>query len=160
MAVYAPLRKLLDANDVEYETIEHREDFRARTTAADTGTPPVEFAKSVVVSLDGEYAFAVLPASHFLAPSRLAKAIGADEVTLASEDEMGELLPECELGAAPPFGTLFGLPTYVSSSLAEDERITFNAGTHRDAVRMTFADFERLEKPRIEQLSRHEEERP
>ena len=159
MPLNARLQKLLDASGVDYEIIHHRQDFRARTTAADTNTPPEEFAKTVVLWIDGGYALAVLPATHYVAPSRLARAIGADHVSLASEFEMKDLLPDCEVGAAPPFGKLFELPTYASALLAEDEHITFNAGTHRDAVRMAWADYKRLAQPRIEPLSHHEEER-
>ena len=153
------LQKLLDEGGVEYEILHHREDFRARRTAADTHTPPQEFAKTVVVHVDDGYALAVIPATHFVAPARLARAIGADEVRLASESEMQKLMPNSELGAAPPFGMLHGLPTYASPLLAEDERITFNGGTHRDAVRMAWADYARLAKPEVVHLSHHEEEK-
>lgn len=158
MPLNARLQKLLDGSGVDYEIIHHREDFRARTTAADTNTPPDEFAKTVVLRIDDGYALAVLPATHYVAPSRLARAIGADHVRLASEFEMQDLLLDCEVGAAPPFGELFELPTYASALLAEDERITFDAGTHRDAVRMAWADYKRLAQPRIEHLSHREEE--
>jgi Ala-tRNA(Pro) deacylase len=159
MPLNARLQKLLDASGVDYEIIHHRVDFRARTTAAHTNTPAEEFAKTVVLWIDGGYALAVLPATQYVAPSRLARAIGADHVRLASEFEMKVLLPDCEVGAVPPFGGLFELPTYASGLLAEDERITFNAGTHRDAVRMAWADYKRLAQARIEHLSHHEEER-
>ena len=151
------LQRLLDEQQVEYEMIHHREDFRARTTAEDTHTPPEEFAKTVLVRVDDRYALAVLPATHHVAPGHLAKAIGAREVTLASESEVQELMTGCEVGAAPPFGSFYDLPVYASPFLARDERITFNAGTHRDAVRMAWADYERLAKPEIVHLSRHEE---
>jgi Ala-tRNA(Pro) deacylase len=154
------LEKLLAEHDVDYEAIHHREDFRARTAAEDTHTPPQEFAKTVLVRVDDGYALAVLPATHYVAPSRLAKAIGASEVTLASESEMQEQMTGCEVGAAPPFGSFYGLPVYASPLLAADERITFNAGTHRDAIRIAWADYERLAKPEIVHLSRHEEDRP
>jgi Ala-tRNA(Pro) deacylase len=153
------LQKLLDEGGVEYEIVHHREDFRARRTAADTHTSPEEFAKTVVVHVDDGYALAVLPATHFVAPARLARAIGADDVRLASESEMQELMPDFQLGAAPPFGVFHGLPVYASPLLAEDERITFNGGTHRDAVRMAWADYARLAKPEVVHLSHHEEER-
>jgi len=159
MPLNARLKKLLDASGVDYEIIHHREDFRARTTAADTNTPPEEFAKTVVLWIDDGYALAALPATHYVAPSRLARAIGADHVRLASEFEMKDLLPDCEVGTAPPFGKLFELATYASALLAEDEHITFNAGTHRDAVRMAWADYVRLAQPRIKHLSHHEEEK-
>jgi Ala-tRNA(Pro) deacylase len=160
MPIDARLQKLLDVSSIDYQIIHHREDFQARATAADTKTPPEEFAKTVVLWIDDGYALAVLPATHYVAPSELARALGADDVRLASESELKDLLPDCEVGAAPPFGGLFELPTYASARLSEDEQITFNAGTHRDAVRMAWADYERLAKPQIEHFSRHEEERP
>ena len=107
MPLNARLQKLLDASGVDYEIIHHRQDFRARTTAADTNTPPEEFAKTVVLWIDNGYALAVLPATHYVAPSRLARAIGADHVSLASEFEMKDLLPDCEVGAAPVRRQLF-----------------------------------------------------
>lgn len=153
------LQALLDSEQVEYEILHHREDFRARTTASDTRTPPAEFAKTVVLWVDGHYALAVLPATHFVAESRLAHSIGADKVRLATEFEMQDLMPDCEVGAAPPFGALYDLSTYASPVLARDERITFNAGTHRDALRMSWADYVRLARPQVVPLSRHEEEK-
>ena len=153
------LQKLLDEAEVEYEVLHHRQDFRARTTAADTHTPEREFAKTLLLWIDGEYAIAAVPASHFLSESRLARSIGAEEVRLATEYEMENLISDCEVGAAPPFGMLYELPTSASPVLARDEQITFNAGTHRDAVRMAWADYERLVKPEVLALSRHEEER-
>jgi Ala-tRNA(Pro) deacylase len=152
------LQQLLDEHEIEYESIHHRQDFRARRTADDTHTPPEEFAKAVVVHVDGGYAMALLPATHYLAPSRLARSIGAGEVCLASESEMKMLLPGYEIGAAPPFPSLCGLRVYASPLLAREKQITFNAGTHRDALRMTWTDYERLAKPEIVHLSHHEEE--
>jgi Ala-tRNA(Pro) deacylase len=152
------LQKLLDDNEVEYEVIHHTVDTRAHATATHTHTEDRDFAKTVVVWVDGARAFAVVPASHHVAPSRLARSLGADEVRLATEAEMAESILGCDLGAEPPFGNLFGVPTYASPVLARDDRITFNGGTHRDAVRMRWADYERLAKPRVVPLSRHEED--
>jgi Ala-tRNA(Pro) deacylase len=159
MSILPRLQKLLDENNVEYQILHHPEDFRARTTAADTHTPPAEFAKAVFLWVGGNYALAVLPADHFVAFSRLAHSVEADTVRLATEFEMGDLCPDCETGAAPPFGELFGLATYACPTLARDETITFNGGTHRDAVRMAWADYTRLAHPKVVPLSRHEEER-
>jgi Ala-tRNA(Pro) deacylase len=153
---YRRLQDYLDSAGVFYHTIHHRSDYRARTAAVDTQTPLKEFAKTVFLWIDGAPAMAVLPASKDLAPSRLCKTLGAAEVTLAHEAETLELCPDCEIGAAPPFGNLYDLPVYVSTSLAEDEEITFNGGTHDHAVRMAFADFERLVKPTIVALAKHD----
>ncbi|MEN8184077.1 MAG: YbaK/EbsC family protein [Myxococcota bacterium] len=158
MPINERLQVLLDESGVEYEIIHHQDDFRAVTTAEDTHTPAREFAKAVFLWIDGSYAMATLPATHFVAESKLARSLGAENVRLAFESEMQDLCPDCEVGAAPPFGTLYGLPVYASPVLARDDHVTFNAGTHRDAVRMAYKDFERLVKPRILPLSRHEDE--
>lgn len=155
--IHLGLEKLLDQAGIEYEIFHHRQDFRAKTTAQDTGTPAPEFAKTVLLRIDDYYALAVLPADHYVAPSRLARSLDADEVELATEAEMEDLMPDCEVGAAPPFGVLFALPTYVCPSLEQDEEITFNAGTHRDAVRMAWVDYERLAEPEVVPMSHHEE---
>jgi Ala-tRNA(Pro) deacylase len=158
MSILPTLQKLLDDEGVEYEILHHLTDYRARVTAEDTDTPPVEFAKSVFLWIDGGYAVAALPATHFVAPSRMARAIGADEIRLASEFEMADLCPDCEVGAAPPVGALYGLRTYASPVLARDEQITFNAGTHQDAVCLPWAAFERIAQPEVVPLGRHEDE--
>ncbi len=155
--IHLGLEKLLDQADVEYEVLHHREDFRAKITAQDTHTPPSEFAKTVVLRIDAGYALAVLPATLFVAPSRLARSLGADEVRLAAEFEMQDLMPDCEVGAVPPFGMLYGLPTYACPSIVRDEHITFSAGTHRYAVRMAWADSVCLVEPEVVPMSRHED---
>jgi Ala-tRNA(Pro) deacylase len=158
MPISQRLQELLEEHDVEYEAIHHEPDLRARRTALDTHTPPEEFAKAVVVHVDGGYAVVLLPSTHYLAPARLARSIGAYEVRLASEAEMASRMPGYEVGAAPPFASLCGLRVYASPLLAREEHITFNAGTHRDAVRMKWADYERLAKPEVVHLSHHEDE--
>ena len=152
----ARVRKLLDESGVDYETIHHERDYRARDTANDTHTPPREFAKTVFVCVDGEYAIAVLPATHYVSEHLLQESLGAEHVRLASESQFEELCPDSEVGAAAPFGHLYGLPVYVSPALAQDETITFNAGTHQEAIRLAYADFERLAAPRVVHMARHE----
>ncbi len=152
------LREQLDAADIDYEILHHAADYRARQTAADTHTPPEEFAKTIFVRIDGDYALVVIPATHSLSVRKLCSSVGAGEVELATEEEMRELCPDCDVGAAPPFGNLYGLPVYVSPLLARREKITFNAGNHRDAVRMDYRHFASLVQPRVVPLSRHEEE--
>ena len=158
MAMLGRLQELLDQRGVEYEVVHHREDFRARVTAADTDTPAGEFAKTVVMWVDGAYALAVLPATHFVAEGRFAHSVGAETARLATEFEMRDLLPDCEVGAAPPVGCLYGLPTYVSPVLARREHITFNAGTHSDAVRLAWNDYQGLAEAKVVAMSRHEQD--
>lgn len=156
MSAFERLTKFLDQNEVEYQLIHHRTDFTARETAADTGTPPAEFAKTVFVCVDHHFAMAVLPASDLLSEEKLRLALGANAVELASEEEIADLCPDCELGAAPPFGNLYGLAVYVSPALEQDEQITFNAGSHEEAIRISYREFKRLVEPEVLPLARHD----
>ena len=156
MSGLARLQQLLDAAGVDYTQIHHRRDYHASRTALDTFTPPDEFAKTVFVWIDGQPAMAVLPANKHLAPSKLRKALGAKTVRVASEVDLRALCADCEPGAAPPFGVLYDLPVYASPTLAADEQITFNGGTHDEAVRMRFADWKKLVQPTMVPLARRE----
>jgi Ala-tRNA(Pro) deacylase len=105
------------------------------------------------VKVDGKLAMAVLPASFHIDFELLKDGLGARTVELATETEFKDRFPECELGAMPPFGNLFGMDTFVAESLREDEEIAFNAGTHTELLRLAFADFERLVRPKILRFS-------
>ncbi|MFN3903306.1 aminoacyl-tRNA deacylase [Rehaibacterium terrae] len=149
------LEEYLRANQVKYQTIAHPLAYTAQEVAASAHIPGKEMAKTVMVKLDGRLAMVVVPASERVHLGRLREATGADEVALASEWEFKDRFPECELGAMPPFGNLYGLDVFVSDTLSEDEEIAFNAGTHSELVRMRYRDFERLVDPRIVHLARH-----
>ena len=91
----------------------------------------------------------VMPAHYRVDLTRLSRALGGPEVELAEESEFRDAFPDCELGAMPPFGHLYGMPVYIDSRLAQHSDIAFNAGTHTDAVRMPYAEFERLAEPEL-----------
>jgi Ala-tRNA(Pro) deacylase len=143
------LTSFLEERGVDYEVIHHRRDFTAQQTAADTHTPGREFAKAVFLCLDGDYAMAVLPAHRKIDLEAVRAMLGVKEARLATEDEIERLCPDCEVGAAPPLGNLYDLPVYMSEELTRDEQITFNAGTHEDAIRMLFQDYRELAQPRL-----------
>ncbi|KOH44326.1 aminoacyl-tRNA deacylase [Sunxiuqinia dokdonensis] len=145
-----PIKKLkdyLDKNNIEYITIRHSLAFNAQQIAATTHIPGKELAKTVMVKIDGKMAMAVLPASYLVNLNRLKELTGAKTLELANEMEFKHLFPECEIGAMPPFGNLYDMEVFVAQSLAEDEEIAFNAGTHVELIRMAYADFERLVQP-------------
>ena len=96
---------------------------------------------------------AVLPASYTIDLERLAGAIGASKVELASEREFRGEFPDAELGAMPPFGNLYDMDVFVAEVLTRDDDIAFNAGTHRELLRMKYKDFEKLVKPRVVRMS-------
>jgi len=141
------LTDLLDQQHVRYDVIPHSPAYTAQEVAASTHMPGREVAKTVIIKIDGRLAMAVLPATDHVHPETLRKALGARDVSLANEDEFDTRFPDCETGAMPPFGNLYGLEVYVSPHLAEDEQICFNAGRHDEVIRMPYRDFERIAHP-------------
>ncbi len=138
------LMDLLREEAVAFELIRHRTDYTAQETAQDTHTPGRQFLKTVVLEVDGKLVLVLLPASRLVDLEAAREALGASEVRLASEAQIGERFPECEVGALPPFGPLVDAPVYSTMELQDDELVTFNAGTHRDAIRMSYGDLRRL----------------
>lgn len=149
MAVTERLKEFLDKNNVPYEVLRHDPAFTAQQLAASLHVPGRNFLKAVVVKLDGAPALTVLPAPLRINFKQLAAAAGAKKCQLATEAEFRQLFPDCEVGAMPPFGSLYNLPTYADESLTADREIVFNAGTHAEAIRMGYADFARLSNVRV-----------
>ncbi|HEV2116296.1 MAG TPA: YbaK/EbsC family protein [Terriglobales bacterium] len=147
------LKDLLDRNGVHYESIVHLPAYTAQNIAALTHISGKEVAKTVIVKLEGSLAMAVLPASHRIDLRRLQAATGAGTVTVASEAEFKDAFPGCETGAMPPFGSLYGLPVLVDETVTHDREIVFNAGSHTELVRLAYADFARLEGPKVLKFS-------
>ncbi len=147
------LKAFLDKNNIKYVTVKHSNAYTAQEIAASTHVSGKEFAKTVMVKIDGKMAMAVLPASYQVDFSLLKKVFGTSKVSLANEAEFKYLFPDCELGAMPPFGNLYDLEVYVAETLAEDDTIAFNAGTHAEMIKMKYEDFERLVHPRVFKFS-------
>ncbi|MFB3902082.1 MAG: aminoacyl-tRNA deacylase [Acidobacteriota bacterium] len=147
------LKEFLDENRVKYVTISHSLAYTAQEIAATAHVPGKELAKTVIVKADDRMAMAVLPASLKVNFELLADAIGAKKVTLATEKEFKQLFPDCELGAMPPFGNLYGMDVFVAESLTGDKEIAFNAGSHTELIRLSYEDFSRLVKPKVVKLS-------
>ncbi len=147
------LREFLDQNSVKYVSVSHSPAYTAQEIAASAHIPGQELAKTVMVKLDGEMAMAVLPASFKVDLEQLRSAAGATEVALATEDEFRGLFPGCEPGAMPPFGNLWNMSVFACETLAEDEEIAFNAGSHTELVKLAFVDFARLVNPKVTRFS-------
>jgi len=147
------LKQYLDENQVKYVRVTHSPAFTAQEIAASAHIPGRELAKTVMVELDGHMAMAVLPASYQVDLETLRLLAGASRIDLASEDQFRSLFPDCEPGAMPPFGNLYGMAVYATESLTEDDEIAFNAGSHTELVRLAYADFARLVEPQIGRFS-------
>jgi Ala-tRNA(Pro) deacylase len=148
------LRSFLDSHRAEFTLTTHPMAFTAREVAHAEHLPPREVAKTVVIFADGRYYMMVVPASRLVDLHEVRMALGFSQVRLATEDELGKLFSDCELGAMPPLGPLYGIPVYLDGVLAAQDHMAFNGGTHRDEIHMSTAEFRRLTDPRIVSLGR------
>jgi Ala-tRNA(Pro) deacylase len=142
----AKLKTFLDAEGIKYTSILHSVAFTMQEIASLTHIPGRDIAKTVMVFADDRLAMAVVPASKQVSLSRLKETIPANTITLATEAEFRGAFPDCEVGAMPPFGNVYGLKVYVDEALRGHEMV-FNAGSHRELIRLAWADYERLVQP-------------
>lgn len=147
------LRDFLNKHEIKYVSVAHSPAYTAQEIAARVHIKGRKLAKTVMVTVNGKLAMAVLPASRKVDIDYFRKEIGADDVELASEEEFKGMFPDCEIGAMPPFGNLYGMDVFADQSLIEDDEIAFSAGTHTELIKLPFIDYKRLVKPRIVRLT-------
>ena len=143
------LKEFLDREEIKYISIVHSPAYTAQEVAASAHVTGRELAKTVIVQLDGETAMAVLPANRKIVLQDLREATRADQVKFVPEDDFKKQFPDCETGAMPPFGNLYGMEVYVAASLPQNQEIAFNAGSHTEVIKLAYKDFERLVKPQV-----------
>lgn len=143
------VKEYLENNNIKYVVIKHSPAYTAQEIAALSHIPGKEMAKTTVVKIDGRMAMVVLPASYRVNFELLKEAAGTEKVELAAEDEFKDHFPGCEPGAMPPFGNLFNMHVIMAQSLADQKDIVFNAGNHRELIKMACSDYLELVKPKI-----------
>ena len=145
----------LDQQGVAYEAHEHSPAYTAQEVAAGEHVSGNMLAKTVIVHDGRGFAMCVLPASFKLDLNKVARARKGKNVRLADEAEMAKAFPDAEVGAEPPFGNLYDMPTLLDAHLADQGDIVFQAGTHREAIRMKYADYASLAGPEVVDLAVH-----
>jgi Ala-tRNA(Pro) deacylase len=147
------LRQFLDSNSVKYVVITHSKAYTSQGIAACAHISGNELAKTVMLKKDDELCMVVLPASKQVNLAVFGKLTDSEYVCLASERDFKDSFPDCEVGAMPPFGNLYGLQVYADTSLARDKEIAFNACSHLELIQLAYSDFERLVQPTIVDLA-------
>jgi Ala-tRNA(Pro) deacylase len=151
MDIIAHLKK----QKVKFEHMTHEEKFTTQEVAAAQHVPGAEMMKAVLVDVDGEKVLAVLSANYNINFKELAKALSAKKVKLAFEDDLQQVFPDVEVGAEPPFGSLYGVKTVVDEQLAAESEVVFQSGTHKDTVKMSWDDYRKIEKPEVVPFGEH-----
>lgn len=147
------IQTLLDARGVRYKESKHRPTFTSQGMAAQEHVSGYNVAKPVIVRGDLGYAMCVVPACARVDLERVAEVLQEFDVRLASEEEMADLFPDCELGAEPPVGALYGLKTIVDERLHHDRYVLMQAGTHTEAIEIRRDEWEKLCKPIVAEIS-------
>ncbi len=145
------VQEFLREKQIEYDSLPHRDTYDAQRLAQELHTPGRAVAKTVLLRADRGYTYivALLPATKSIDFEKVAAALGGSHVELATELEIKERCPDCEMGVLPPFGNQYGMKTLVDESLTEDEEIVFEGNSHQEAIRMRYADFHALEEPLV-----------
>jgi Ala-tRNA(Pro) deacylase len=147
------MEQYLRENSVGFEVMAHSQAFTMQEVAAALHVPGNQVAKVVIVCADDKKAMLVLPAPYRLNTEKARALLGAKKARLAKEDEFADLFPDCATGAMPPFGNLYDVPVYVDRALAEESDIVFRIGTHRESMKVAYADFARLVQPTVGEFS-------
>jgi Ala-tRNA(Pro) deacylase len=149
MAIPTRLAQFLETRQLPYRTETHREAVTAQQAAQAAHVPGRAFAKSVILFVDGKLWMAVLPSTERVDMDRVRNCLAAKKIRMATEAEFSTVFTDCDLGAMPIFGSLYGVPVIVSSELQQYEEIVFTAGTHRDIVRIRTQDYLEAERPKV-----------
>lgn len=149
------LQDYLRSQGVEFEVITHPPAYTAQELAAIEHIKGRFHAKVVMAFAGDNLVMLVLPATHKVDLDRLKAELGVPAVRLAKEQEFSTVFPDCEVGAMPPFGNLYGIPVYVDASLQADPWIAFLAGSHTVTMRISYADYERLVQPTVKSFAVH-----
>lgn len=145
----------LNQEMIRYEQLHHRPTFTSQHLAEAEHIHGMNVAKPVIVNADGKFYMCVLPACCHISLDAVRSVLNAGFVRLAHEEEMPELFPDCEIGAEPPFGSLYGMPTLLDDRLEDSEFIVFQSGAHDEAIKISMQDYLKTETPRIFSFSNH-----
>jgi Ala-tRNA(Pro) deacylase len=149
------LEEYLTQNRVAYQTMSHAPVYTSQALAAADHVSGHCVAKPVLVRGGGGFTLCVLPASAHLNVTRVGQILQDEHLRLATEAELATVCPDCELGAEPPIGTMFGLKTLMDESLHDEEFLVFQAGSHTRSVKVRREDYERLANPTVDAIAYH-----
>ena len=149
MPVLKRLQSYLDTNKIPYKLVSHQKAYTAHDVAQTVDVPGKLIAKVVMVKADNYFVMTVLPSTWRVDLKRLRDVLEVCDVRLATEAEIANMFPDCQVGTMPPFGNLYGVEVYVDQLLTEDESIIFEAGTYVGAMKLRYKDFAALVRPKV-----------
>jgi Ala-tRNA(Pro) deacylase len=155
MPIPRDVRSFLKDHHIQYRSLYHPSTYTAQQLAHVEHIKGQKIAKSVLLKAGDEFVLAVLPAAYKVDFTEMKKVLGKNELRLGTETEMRQLFPDCEIGAIPPLGNLYGIKVFVDESLRANDEIVFSVGTHREALQLKYHDFEEAVKPIVARFAVH-----
>jgi Ala-tRNA(Pro) deacylase len=152
VSVFEQIEEWLRGAGVQFTVLRHEPVYTSEQAASVRGTPLSSGAKALIVKSGERFVLLVLPADRKLESKKAREALGVKGLRFASREEV-EQLTGLQPGSIPPFGSLFGLPTYCDPALAHNASINFNAGDHSISVQMSYADYVKVEKPTLAEVA-------
>ena len=152
MQIPKQLINCLNESGVSYEILQHPEAMTAQRVAQVEHIKARHQAKVVMVKSDGKHLMTVIPADRRIDLLKVEKLTGKP-ASLETEQDFKSIFPDCAVGAMPPFGNLYGLATYVDERLTQQDYIVFEAGTHTDAIKLSYSDYEKIVRPQVADLT-------
>jgi Ala-tRNA(Pro) deacylase len=152
MQIPKQLIDCLNESGVSYEILQHPQAVTAQRVAQMEHIKARHQAKVVMVKSDGNHIMTVIPADHRIDLLKVEKLTGRP-ASLATEQDFKSIFSDCAVGAMPPFGNLYGLPTYVDEKLTQQDYIVFEAGTHTDAIKLSYSHYEKIVRPQVADLT-------
>ncbi|MCG8671944.1 MAG: YbaK/EbsC family protein [Pseudomonadales bacterium] len=143
------ISEYLEKHNVNYRCYNHPPAVTALEIAESSHVPGHSLAKPVIVKADGLYLMAVLPAHGRIDLELLRHIVGADTISIATEQEFSRFFPLCEVGGMPALGRMYGMHVYLDQSLLVEDWLAFNAGTHTEILKMDLEEFQRIEHPTV-----------
>ncbi len=143
------VHELLDRHEVEYEVHDHEQAVDASRLAEAEDVSGWDVAKPVMVDIGGQLAMVVVPAPVHVDLDRVGDRLGHSRARLADEEEFADRFPDCDPGAEPPFGELYGVPVFLDETLRARTRIVCRDGSHTRALSLSVADYVRVVQPEI-----------
>ena len=148
-STFIKLKSFFDTNNISYKLLTHPPAKTSEEVAKLRGTPLETGAKSMIIKIDEGFIEIVIPANKKFLSKPAKKYFNTNCLRFAYQNELDNLT-HCLQGAVPPFGSLFGLKTYVDKSLFDNENydyISFNGGLRGKSFQIKKEDYKKIENP-------------
>ena len=147
--MYETIIDWMRQQSIEFKEVHHEPTRTSQESANARGENISIGGKAPVVKIGDAFSLHVLSASRKLDSRAMKKHFNVKRIRFATKEELMELtgLPP---GSVPPFGRpIMDLDLFVDTSILQNQKIAFNAGSLTDSIIMKTEDYLEIAKPEI-----------